>query len=181
MITPADIVNLWYSPQLQPHWFASTPQIDTMLRDNYAALWQDALQGKLDAWMDSPQGALALVIILDQFPLNMFRGLPQSFAAEAKAISVAKHAISKGYDRFIDTSQVAFLYMPLMHSEDLADQDMSVRLYTAAGLEHNLKFAQHHRAIVARFGRFPHRNAILGRQSTAAELDYLNSAAAFRG
>jgi uncharacterized protein (DUF924 family) len=181
MITPDDILSFWYSPQMQPHWFASTPQIDAMLRENYAALWQDALQNKLDDWMDSPQGALALVIILDQFPLNMFRGLPQSFASEAKAIAVAKHAISKGYDRFIDTSQLAFLYMPLMHSEDLADQDRAVRLYAAAGLDNNLQFAQHHRAIVARFGRFPHRNAILGRASTAAERDYLNSNDAFKG
>ena len=181
MITPDDILNFWYSDQMQPYWFASTPKVDAMMRTQYESIWHEAAQGHLDDWLDSPQGALALTIILDQFPLNMFRGLPQSFATEAQAIAVAKQAINRGYDQYIDKAQLAFFYMGLMHSEVLADQDLSVRLYAAAGLENNLNFARHHRDIIRRFGRFPHRNAMLGRQSTAAELDYLNSPEAFKG
>lgn len=139
------------------------------------------MRGGLNDWQNNPDGCLALVIILDQLPLNMFRGTAKSFTSEAKSRDVARRAIEQGFDQKIDAARLAFLYLPFMHSEDLADQDLSVQLFETAGLENNLHFAQHHREIVRRFGRFPHRNIILGRASTPEENDYLNSKEAFTG
>jgi uncharacterized protein (DUF924 family) len=180
-ITPQDILDYWYSPRLSKHWFSSTPELDAEITDRYQSLWEQAAAGALDDWMDTPEGSLALAIILDQFPLNMFRGQAKSFSTEARAIAIAKHAIDSAFDRRLDKDRLAFLYMPLMHSENLADQDMSVKLFGEAGLIDNHRFAEHHRDIVRRFGRFPHRNGILGRASTAAELQYLASEGAFTG
>ena len=181
MIAPREILDFWYAEEMRSKWFASTPQIDTTIKEKYAWVWEAAVRGELDAWLNTPEGCLALAIILDQFPLNMFRATAKSFSSEHQAIAVAKHAINQSYDQMIERAQVAFLYMPLMHSENVADQDLCVQLFAAAGLENNLRFAQHHREIVRRFGRFPHRNAILGRPSTAEELDYLDSKEAFHG
>jgi len=181
MLTPQDILNFWYAPEMRSGWFNSTPELDAQIRQQFEPVWEAAVRGELDAWLGNPEGCLALAIVLDQFPLNMFRGTAQSFSSEHRAIAVAKQAIAQGFDRHIDAAQLAFLYMPLMHSEDLADQDFSVALFEAAGLDNNLRFAQHHRELVRRFGRFPHRNAILGRESTPEELDYLNSKEAFKG
>lgn len=181
MLSSQDILDFWYAADMRAQWFASTPQLDAAIRARFEPIWEAALHGELDAWRSSPVGCLALAIILDQFPLNMFRGSAKSFSSERQAIAVVKQAIAQGYDRHIDPAQLAFLYMPLMHSEDLADQDLSVELFAAAGLDNNLRFAQHHREIVRRFGRFPHRNAILGRASTPDERDYLSSKEAFKG
>lgn len=181
MTTLTDILDFWYTPPMSGHWFSSTPAIDADIRTHYAALWQQAAQGNLDHWRQTPEGCLALCIVLDQFPLNMFRGEAKSFATEQQAVTVSKHAVAQGLDQQLPQAQLAFLYMPLMHSENLADQDESVRLFEAAGLEVNARFARHHREIVRRFGRFPHRNAILGRESTPEELVYLNSKEAFTG
>ena len=180
-MTPRDILSFWYEPEMQSHWFKSTPEIDDTIRLRFESLWQMALDGQLDDWQESAAGCLALAIILDQFPLNMFRGEARSFASEAKAIETTKYAISQDYHHEIDPQQVAFLIMPLMHSENMDDQNLSVQLFDELALEGNLRFAQHHRSIVERFGRFPHRNAILGRESTPAELEYLNSKEAFTG
>lgn len=180
-IAPQDILDFWYSEAVRAQWFASTPQLDATIKESYAALWESAQSGALDHWRDSATGCLALAIILDQFPLHMFRGTAQSFATEQKSIDVVKHAIAQGFDSQIDKARVAFLYMPLMHSENLADQDLAVALFTAAGLDHNLRFARHHREIIRRFGRFPHRNAILRRASSAEEQTYLASKEAFKG
>ena len=180
-LSPADILEFWYSPAMAKHWFNSTPEIDQTIHSRYLTAWQQAKTGELDTWKNDADGCLALCIILDQFPLNMFRGHPDAFATEQLAVAVCKHAIAHGFDQQLPKQQVSFLYLPLMHSENMADQDESVRLFTAAGLKENAQFAQHHRHIVERFGRFPHRNAILGRESTAAELAYLASAEAFTG
>ena len=180
-IAPQDILDFWYSQALRTQWFASTPQLDATIKERYAALLESAQSGTLDHWRDSATGCLALAIILDQFPLHIFRGTAQSFATEKKSIDLVKNAISQGFDSQIDKTQVAFLYMPLMHSENLADQDTAVALFTAAGLENNLRFALHHRELVRRFGRFPHRNTILGRISSAEEQAYLASKEAFKG
>ena len=166
---------------MRKQWFASTPQLDAAIKERFEITWEAAVRGDYDDWRNSPDGCLALTIILDQLPLNMFRGSAKSFSSEHLAIDVAKHAIAQTYDLQIDPAQLAFLYMPLMHSEHLTDQDQSVALYAAAGLTNNLRFAQHHRDIVRRFGRFPHRNALLGRVSSTAELEYLNSKEAFKG
>jgi uncharacterized protein (DUF924 family) len=175
------VLEFWYSAEMRPRWFDSTPALDERIRTEFETLWQQAAAGELDHWQDTPQGALALVIVLDQLPLNMYRGRPEAFATEQRAVAVARQAVERGYDKLIPNDRLMFLYMPLMHSEHLADQDLSVQLFGAAGLVDNLRFAEHHRGIVRRFGRFPHRNAILGRVSSADELDYLASPQAFKG
>ena len=166
---------------MQPRWFDSTPALDDAIRTGSKRSGSRRRQGELDHWQDTPEGALALVIVLDQLPLNMYRGRPESFATEQRAVAVAKLAVDRGYDKLIPKDRLMFMYMPLMHSEHMADQDLSVQLFGVAGLTDNLRFAEHHRGIVSRFGRFPHRNAILGRESTPEELDYLASPQAFKG
>jgi uncharacterized protein (DUF924 family) len=179
--SPADIIAFWFSESVRPLWFKSTAEFDKQLRDLYEPLWQQAAQGKLDRWAGNAEGALALVILLDQIPLNIYRGEVRSFSTEARARDFARQAIDKGLDLQLPDEQKAFLYLPFMHSESLEDQERSVALYEAAGLKENLKFAQHHRDLIRRFGRFPHRNKILGRQSTEAETAYLVSDEAFKG
>lgn len=181
MESPQNIIQFWFSTAVRPLWFKSTPEFDAQLRDRYESLWEQAADGKLDHWAETAQGALALVILLDQIPLNIYRGKAQSFSTEAKSRDVAENTIEKGWDSELTGEQKAFLYMPFMHSEALEDQDRSVALYEAADLKDNLKFAKHHRDLIRRFGRFPHRNAILGRESTAAEQTYLASDEAFHG
>lgn len=175
------LLEFWFSPTAAKRWFRPTREFDRELGERFGALVEAALRGELDHWAESPRGALALVLLLDQLPLNIWRGEPQSFAGEAQARAVADGAIRHGWDRAFDGKQKAFLYIPFMHSEALADQERSVALYRAAGLQDNLRWAEHHREIVRRFGRFPHRNAILGRQSTSEEVDWLESDEAFRG
>ena len=178
---PIDIIDYWYSERLQKQWFAATPELDNEIKESYEPLWQQAAKGELDQWIDSAEGCLALVIILDQFPLNMFRGQAKSFQTEAKSIEVTKIALEKGFDLELDKDKLSFLLMPLMHSEKLEDQDLSVKFIKVHDLNNSLKFAEHHRGLIQKFGRFPHRNAILGRESSQAEKDYLNSKEAFTG
>lgn len=179
--TSSEILEFWYTPPMSEHWFGSTPAIDQEIHTHFAAVWEQARAGQLDDWKNSAEGCLALCIILDQFPLNMFRDEVKSFSTEQQAVAITKHAVSQGFDKQLPLERLMFLYMPLMHSEHMADQDESIRLFTEAGLDDNARFAEHHRGIVARFGRFPHRNAILGRESSAEELAYLASDEAFTG
>ncbi len=178
---PQDILDFWYTPEMQSRWFASTAELDETIREKFETLWRTASEGLLERWKETPDGCLALAIVLDQFPLNMFRGKAESFSTEQQAVEVAKYAIGMGFDRRLPAERLAFLYMPLMHSERLADQDLSVSLFEAARLESHLRFALHHRELIRRFGRFPHRNPILGRQSTPEETAYLASKEAFLG
>ena len=151
------------------------------MRESYAGLWQQAADGELDSWCESAEGCLALVILLDQLPLNMFRGTVKSFSTERQSRDVARLAIAKNFDSQLTAQQKAFLYMPFMHSEDIEDQKQALKLFDQPGLEDNFRFAKHHLGIVEKFGRFPHRNSVLGRQSTPAEIEYLNSKEAFKG
>lgn len=175
------IINFWFSEDVKANWFNATPEFDQSLKDQFQPAWESAKSGQLKHWQDSAEGALALVIILDQLPLNMFRAQPESFSTEAMSREVAAHSIEQGFDQQLPDQQKAFLYLTYMHSEDLADQDRSIELFEQAGLTDNVKWAKHHRDIVKRFGRFPHRNAILGRKSSQAEIDYLNSKEGFKG
>ncbi len=180
-INPTSILDYWFSEKVKPYWFNSTDKIDKEIKTKYEDIWKNAIRGEYNSWKDTAEGCLALAIIFDQFPLNMFRGEVKSFSTEGMAIKVTKHALDKGFDQSIEKEKIAFLYMPLMHSENLTDQELSVELFDKAGLEDNWKFAKHHRAIVQKFGRFPHRNEILNRQSTDEENEYLNSDDAFKG
>jgi uncharacterized protein (DUF924 family) len=176
-----ELINFWFSEAVSKHWYNSTKAFDRALLEAYEQTWLDAKQARLDHWQQSAEGSLALVILLDQLPLNMFRGQAKCFTTEAQSRDVAGAAIEKGFDRELAVNQVSFLYMPFMHSEDLDDQALGVKLFDKPGLENNYRFARHHHGIVERFGRFPHRNKILGRQSTDAEIEYLNSKQGFQG
>ena len=178
---PQEILEFWFSDEARKLWFKSTSAFDDLCRQRFLGVWEQACRGELDQWMETADGCLALVIILDQFPLNMFRGDARSFASEARSRDVARHALDRNFDRDMTTEQRAFLYMPFMHSEVLEDQDLALQLFDQPGLESNLRFARHHHDIVRRFGRFPHRNEALGRDSTSAEREYLNSREAFTG
>lgn len=175
------VLEFWFSPRIEPRWFNASPELDAEIRGRFQSLWQAGVKGMLDDWMDSAEGCLGLAIVLDQFPLNMYRGMALSFSSLNKAIEVSQHAIEHGLDARLSKDRLAFLYMPLMHSEHIADQNRSVALFEAAGLEANVRFARHHRDLIRRFGRFPHRNAILGRKSTRMEEEYLASEKAFTG
>ena len=176
-----EIVDFWFSDEISKLWYRSTPEFDQLLIDRYEETWQQASRGELDHWMDTATGCLALAIILDQLPLNMYRNSAMSFSTEAKSREVAKIAIERGFDKSLPAEQLSFLYMPFMHSESMEDQDLALQLFDQPGLEGNFRFAHHHRAIVEKFGRFPHRNEALGRDSSAAEIEYLNSKEAFTG
>ncbi|MBD3767114.1 MAG: DUF924 domain-containing protein [Gammaproteobacteria bacterium] len=181
LATPQAVLNYWFSDAAKPYWFALTPEVDQEIRQRFESTWQAASRHELDHWCETAEGCLALIIVLDQFPLNMYRGQELSFSTEAQARNVAKKAIEKGFESQIAKDQLAFLFLPFMHSESMADQEVSVQLFFNANLDDNLPFAQHHRDIVAQFGRFPHRNAILGRTSTPAEIAYLASPEGFKG
>ncbi|MBW9264138.1 MAG: DUF924 domain-containing protein [Candidatus Thiodiazotropha sp. (ex. Lucinisca nassula)] len=176
-----EIIEFWFSGRVEPLRFNSTAEFDQEIRDRYLRLWHRGCKGGLDHWKETKEGCLALVILLDQFPLNMFRHQSEAFSTEQQSRDVAGFAIDAGFDKQMPGEWQAFLYLPFMHSESLTDQDRSVSLFDSAGLHENLKWAEHHRALIRRFGRFPHRNEILGRESTADELAYLNSNQAFTG
>ena len=175
------LIDFWFSDQSRRYWFKSTRAFDRRLVDSYTDTWEQAKRGALDDWQRTAVGSLALVIVLDQFPLNMFRGTAKSFSTEAQSRIVALGAIEKDFDKELPTSQKSFMYMPFMHSEDLADQALAVEYFNQRELESNFRFAKHHFDIVERFGRFPHRNKILGRESSEAEIKYLNSKQGFKG
>ncbi len=175
------LIEFWFSEEASKHWFNSTRAFDQTLIDTYEGTWVEAKRGKLGHWQQTAAGSLALVIVLDQFPLNMFRGQAKSFSTEAQSRKVARAAIEEGFDRELPSNQISFLYMPFMHSEDLDDQALGVKLFNKPGLESNYRFTRHHYGIIERFGRFPHRNIILGRESTDAEIEYLNSREGFQG
>ncbi len=177
----SEVLSFWYSDEMKKQWFSSIPELDTEIKQKYKPLWEEAANDQLNSWMDSAEGCLALSIVLDQFPLNMFRGEAKAFETEQQAVAITKHAIERGFDNDIDDSKVSFLYMPLMHSENLSDQYLSVESFKRRKLDDNVRFAEHHRGLIVEFGRFPHRNAVLGRKSTQQEIKYLNSKRAFKG
>jgi uncharacterized protein (DUF924 family) len=178
---PQEIIDFWFSDDVKKLWFNSTPEFDQLLRERFQDTWEQASRGDLDHWTQTAQGCLALVIVLDQFPLNMFRESAQSYATEARSREVARVALEQEFDKTLALEQRAFLYMPYMHSEALSDQQLALRLFAQPGLEGNYRFSLHHHGIIEKFGRFPHRNEALGRRSSEAELDYLNSKEAFTG
>ena len=171
---PDQVFGFWFAPGMEKRWFVKDEAFDAEARGGLGPLHEAAARDGLDSWQDSARGALALVILLDQVPRNLFRGSPRAFKTDAKALSVAKRAIDKGFDGQLRQVERMFLYLPLEHCEGLADQETCVRLF--AELDENPEwhdYAVRHRDIVASFGRFPHRNAVLGRESTAEEEAFL--------
>ena len=175
------ILDFWFSDSAKKRWFNSTKEFDDEILTKFESTWKLASTNRLDHWKQSAWGTLALVIVLDQFPLNMYRGMAKSYSTEQNAIEVSYYAISKKFDSKLNKLQLPFLYMPLMHSENINDQNLCVKLMRDAGLDHNLRYAKHHHEIITKFGRFPHRNEALNRESTNEELEYLASPHAFKG
>lgn len=169
---PEEIFLFWKDAGPEK-WFKSDPAFDEEIRARFLETYEAGMRGELDHWERSTYGVFALVILLDQFPRNMFRGTPKAFAGDEKAKQIADRAIAAGRDKAVDPEVHTFFYMPFMHSEALADQDRCLALMQASGKQENIKYAEIHRDAIARFGRFPHRNAILGRKSAPEEIAYL--------
>jgi uncharacterized protein (DUF924 family) len=171
-----EVLAFWFGAEPKK-WFVKDPDFDREIRGRFLALHEVAAAEKLDGWKDTPGECLALVIALDQFPRNMFRGDRRAFAADALALAAARHAVGLGYDRGMRALERMFLYLPYEHSESLADQlvscELNARLLAFPEAADVHEYAVRHRRIVERFGRFPHRNAILGRTSTPQELEFL--------
>lgn len=172
-IQPADVLVFWRDAGRE-RWFEKDDAFDRAIAGRFNVTWVAASAGELASWEASDDGALALTIVLDQFPRNLFRNDPRAFASDGLARDVAKRAIARGADQRIERALRPFLYMPLMHSETLADQELCVALFAAHGDPDNLSYAKDHADIIRRFGRFPHRNRVLGRTTTADEQGFLD-------
>jgi len=182
MTIPADaqaVLDFWFGGGgIRDEWFRKDAAFDALIAERFGRLIDRAVSGELRDWQRDPESALARIVLLDQFTRNVHRNSPRAFAGDALALAAAREMVASGQDRELPPERRAFVYMPFEHAEDLAAQDEAVRLFTALAAESpehrdSLDYAQRHRAIVARFGRFPHRNAALGRVSTAEEAAFL--------
>ncbi|MGD1949255.1 MAG: DUF924 family protein [Leptolyngbyaceae cyanobacterium] len=175
------VLDFWFGVPSGPYrqqWFRKDSDFDTEIRTLFESLYWTLLESLPDFWLTTPKESLAKIVVLDQFPRNMFRNMPQSFAADAQALTTAELAIERGYDTQLLPVERLFLYTPFEHSEELAHQNRSVKYFEALvsdapELASSVDYAHRHQEIIARFGRFPHRNNILGRQSTAEEIAFL--------
>ncbi|CAN7329423.1 DUF924 family protein [Neorhizobium sp. LjRoot104] len=170
---PEEVFTFWFKELTRKDWFEKNEALDEAMRRHFAATHLSLARGELDAWRTSPEDRLAAVIVLDQLSRNLYRGTPLAFATDWLALREARLAIEEGADMAVPAEQRGFFYLPFEHSETLADQDRSVELFALLGDADYLDYAERHRAVIREFGRFPHRNALLGRESTAAELEYL--------
>ncbi len=191
----ATVLDFWFGPltsagvpedDRHPLWFRKDPATDANIKTQFGPLVERALAGELNHWADSDDGLIALIILLDQFPRNLFRDTPRAFAGDPLALPLALSAIESGRHRQLPAIYRVFLYLPLEHSEDLAAQDQCVALFRALEADSSAiakanfrQFAEAHRDVIARFGRFPHRNSIVGRESTTEELAHLESHGGF--
>ena len=184
MITPGEILGFWFGledeegyGEFREAWFTKDPAFDREVRDRFEEAYEEAAAGRLDHWKEEARSCLALIILLDQLPRNMFRGDPKTYATDDKALEAARHAVEHAYDRELPPYGRLFLYLPFEHSEDLEDQRLSVELFRGLSAEMGSKdllgYAVRHLEIVERFGRFPHRNEILGRATTPEEAEFL--------
>jgi uncharacterized protein (DUF924 family) len=182
---PQEILDFWFGREgeegygeFREAWFTKDPEFDREIRDGFEPVYEEAAAGGLDHWKSEARSCLALIIVLDQFPRNMYRGDARMYAADEKAREAARHAIEHAYDRELSPYGRLFAYLPFEHSEELDDQRLSVELFgglaTEMGSEDLLGYAVRHLEIVERFGRFPHRNEILGRRTTPEEAKFLS-------
>jgi uncharacterized protein (DUF924 family) len=174
------VLDFWFGEtpgEFRKAWFVKDDAFDAECRTKLGALTERAAKGELKTWLDSEDGSLALILLLDQMPRNLYRGTAHAFATDVAALAAARTTVAKGFDRALDPVARVFVYLPYEHAEDLAAQDEACALMEAlpeAPWRANVvDYAHKHRAVIAEFGRFPHRNAVLGRDSTAAEVDYL--------
>jgi uncharacterized protein (DUF924 family) len=174
----AEVIRFWFaSADRDKRWFEKNAAFDDQVRARFLALYGEGAAGKLAHWRSEPGDCLALIVLLDQFPRNMFRGTARAFATDALALDIAKHAVAQGYDRAMRPLERMFVYLPFEHAESLAEQDrgceLSMPLTAFPETADVYRYATLHRDIIRRFGRFPHRNAILGRASTPEEIEFL--------
>ncbi len=171
--TAAQVLAFWFTELSPAQWWGKDAALDRAIAQRFGATLAAARAAELVGWRDAAPGRLAEVIVLDQFSRNIFRERPESFAADGMALTLAQEAVRGGFDRQLAVGERAFLYMPYMHSESARIHQDALRLFDQPGLENNLDFERRHHAIIARFGRYPHRNAILGRASSAEEIAFL--------
>ena len=165
----SDVLKFWFG--LEPkQWWRNDPELDHRIKEGFLKVWAEERQLPVDAFTGDPLTALAAVVLFDQFPRNMFRGDAEQFATDHLALAIAKVAVDKEFDEHLQPQERGFLYMPFQHSESLADQNRSVLLFTALGDDYQLGFAKKHHEVIARFGRFPHRNKMLGRAPRPDEI-----------
>lgn len=177
MCTPTEIIDFWVNQVGPAGWYQGSEELDQTVRDRFEKEWDAAQRGQYDLWMTDANSALAYIILMDQFPRNMFRGSGKAFSTDRLAVAAAKRAIAAGWDKRIEEPQRQFFYLPLMHSENLPDQERCVRLMltrmnSEAGPS-NILHARVHREVIRRFGRFPYRNDALSRSSTGAEASFV--------
>ncbi len=171
-----EVLSFWFEELGPRDWFAVGTALDETIRRRFASLHDDLAAAVPPVAKTEPRAALAAIIVLDQFSRNMHRGSARAFATDPLALDLSRHAVAQGFDRALTPEGKQFLYMPLMHSESLVDQDRSVEYFGALGVENALRYAEEHREIIGHFGRFPHRNKVLGRRSTSSEEKYLADA-----
>ncbi len=169
-----DVLAFWFEELNQKQWWVKDPDLDREIRKRFGAVHGAAARCELFDWRQSAQGRLAEVIVLDQFSRNMFRDTAESFAYDPLALALAQEAVAAGVDDALEPDQRSFLYMPYMHSESLLIHDVAVQLFTRNGVQSSLDYEFKHRRIIERFGRYPHRNDILGRNSSPQELEFLS-------
>ncbi|MGR9037812.1 MAG: DUF924 family protein [Gammaproteobacteria bacterium] len=180
----ADVLAFWFGKPDDPayanpraRWFERNPAFDVEIERRFRGLYERAVAGQYDHWAAESGSCLALILVFDQFPRNMFRDTPRAFATDSRALALARHALERGFDQQVLPAHRTFFYLPFEHSEDLADQNRSVALFEAVephpGRATGIDYAVRHRDVIARFGRFPHRNAIMGRSSTPDEAEFL--------
>jgi uncharacterized protein (DUF924 family) len=168
-----EVLHFWFEELTPKDWFRKDEALDSTIASRFGALYHELRTGVPESWLATPEGYLAAIIVLDQFPRNMFRGDARAFATDEASLALAKRAIAEGLDQKLSRDQRIFLCMPFQHSEDSNDQARAIALYTMIGKPSNLDFALRHQAVVDRFARFPHRNGVLGRISTQEEEEFL--------
>lgn len=169
-----DVLSFWFNEIDQSKWWVKDTHFDAVISERFLTLHEQANKGELFEWRRSAKGCLAEIILLDQFSRNIFRDTAKAFASDPLVLALSQQAISLGMHNELNQTERSFMYMPYMHSESLLIHDVAVELYQANGIESNLEFEIKHRDIIAKFGRYPHRNAILQRTSTAAEIEFLS-------
>lgn len=169
----AEVIKFWFKELTPKQWFISSEELDVEICERFGEIHDAAIKGELDSWRKTAEGSLAEIIVLDQFSRNIYRGKAGAFANDLAALVLAQEAIRKGFHNKVEPFKRSFFYMPFMHSESLLVHKKGIRLFNEPGMEDYFDYEIKHKKIIERFGRFPHRNEILGRNSTAEEIEFL--------
>lgn len=178
-MTPEKILTFWFEEVKPEKKFTVDPEFDALVSEKFEEVYWEVLNGKTDSWRETPEGRLAEIIVLDQFARNMFRGTPQAFSGDALALELAENAIAAGADKELQEEQRMFVYLPYMHSESLDVHEKAMDIFKSLGNEEVLEYEIKHKKIIEEFGRYPHRNEALGRESTPAEIAWLEAGGGF--